>query len=113
LRGILDGCLHLESLDLRQCFNLNLEADLLKSCRERLIKLRLPDDSTDDYEFDAAIDDGYDEFYGYEDDPSGLSDTDFDGYDEYCGGSYISSHDDDDDDGVGFSYYESEYLGLL
>ncbi|RZC44271.1 hypothetical protein C5167_037221 [Papaver somniferum] len=111
LRGILDGCLHLESLDLRQCFNLNLEADLLKSCKQRLIKLRLPNDSTDEYEFDAAIDDGYDEFYGYEDDPSGLSDIDFDGYDEYCGGSYISS--DDDDDGVGFGYYESEYLGFL
>ncbi|KAI3971291.1 hypothetical protein MKW92_021768 [Papaver armeniacum] len=102
LRGILDGCLHLESLDLRQCFNLNLEGDLLKSCRERLIKLRLPNDSTDDYEFDASIDGGsYDEDY-----PSGFSDIDFlsdDGLYEFSGGSYISDFENDDDE---FGYYD-------
>ncbi|RZC44298.1 hypothetical protein C5167_037244 [Papaver somniferum] len=103
LRGILDGCPHLESLDLRQCFNLNLEGDLLKSCRERLIKLRLPNDSTDDYEFDASIDGGsYDEDY-----PSGFSDIDFlsdDGLYEFSGGSYISEFECDDDDA--FAYYD-------
>ncbi|RZC66152.1 hypothetical protein C5167_009845 [Papaver somniferum] len=62
LKAILDGCLHLESLDLRQCFNINLEGDLLKSCRDRLIKVKLPNDSTDDCEFDAAIDDRSYEF---------------------------------------------------
>ncbi|XP_026396451.1 putative F-box/LRR-repeat protein 23 [Papaver somniferum] len=46
LRAILDGCLHLESLDLRQCFNLNLEGDLLKICGDTPIKIRLPNDST-------------------------------------------------------------------
>ncbi|XP_026405303.1 putative F-box/LRR-repeat protein 23 [Papaver somniferum] len=56
LRAILDGCLHLESIDLRQCFNVNLEGDLLKSCEDRLITVRLPNDSTDDYEFDDAMD---------------------------------------------------------
>ncbi|KAI3958505.1 hypothetical protein MKW92_031451 [Papaver armeniacum] len=60
LKAILDGCLHLESLDLRQCFNVNLEGDLLKSCGDRLIKVKLPRDSTDDYEFDDTFDDGYD-----------------------------------------------------
>ncbi|KAI3844023.1 hypothetical protein MKW92_020906 [Papaver armeniacum] len=55
LRAILDGCLHLEYLDLRKCFNVNLEGDLLKRCRDRVIKIRLPNDSTDDYEFDDAI----------------------------------------------------------
>ncbi|RZC43447.1 hypothetical protein C5167_036396 [Papaver somniferum] len=59
LRAILDGCLHLESLDLRQFFNVNLEGDLMKSCRDRLIKIRLPNDSTDDYEFDDAIVEGF------------------------------------------------------
>ncbi|MCL7035798.1 hypothetical protein MKW94_020500 [Papaver nudicaule] len=62
LRSIFDGCPHLESLDLRQCFNLDLEGDLMKICRDRLIKLRLPNDSTDDYEFDAVIDEDSDEF---------------------------------------------------
>ncbi|KAI3913908.1 hypothetical protein MKW92_030085 [Papaver armeniacum] len=65
-KAILDGCLHLESLDVRQCFNLNLEGDLLKSCSDRLVKLRLPNDSTDDYEFDGALVYGYDD-YGSED----------------------------------------------
>ncbi|KAI3971295.1 hypothetical protein MKW92_021772 [Papaver armeniacum] len=91
LKAILDGCLHLESLDLRQCFNVNLEGDLLKSCRDRLVKLKLPNDSTDDCEFDAAIDDRSYEFSeGYSDlqfglfsyDPIfGLYDLDLDFYD--------------------------------
>ncbi|KAI3903581.1 hypothetical protein MKW98_032235 [Papaver atlanticum] len=55
LGAILNGCLHLEYLDLRQCFNVNLEGDVLMSCRDRLIELRLPNDSTADYEFDAAM----------------------------------------------------------
>ncbi|RZC68040.1 hypothetical protein C5167_011725 [Papaver somniferum] len=59
LRAILDGCLHLEYLDLRQCFNVILEGDLLRSWRDRLIKIRLPNDSTDDYEFDDAIIEGF------------------------------------------------------
>ncbi|KAI3872522.1 hypothetical protein MKW92_044397 [Papaver armeniacum] len=59
LRAILDGCLHLEYLDLRKCFNVNLEGDLLKRCRDRVIKIRLPNDSTDDYEFDDAIIEGF------------------------------------------------------
>ncbi|MCL7025585.1 hypothetical protein MKW94_019079 [Papaver nudicaule] len=78
LRAILDGCLHLESLDLRQCFNVNLEGNLLKSCRERLIKLRLPNDSTDDYEFSADI---ADENYPFSEG------SDFSGFDydnEFC-----------------------------
>ncbi|KAI3874200.1 hypothetical protein MKX03_014232 [Papaver bracteatum] len=103
LSGILNGCLHLESLDLRQCFNLSLEGNLLKSCRERVIKLRLPNDSTDDYEFDASIDGGsYDEDY-----PSGFSDIDFlsdDGLYEFSGGSYISDFEYYDDDE--FGYYD-------
>ncbi|OVA13238.1 hypothetical protein BVC80_753g6 [Macleaya cordata] len=51
LRAILDGCAYLESLDLRRCFNLNLEGDLLKRCVDGIRNLRLPEDSTDDYEF--------------------------------------------------------------
>ncbi|RZC44297.1 hypothetical protein C5167_037237 [Papaver somniferum] len=68
LGAIPNGCLHLESLDLRQCFNLNLEGVLLKSCKERLIKLRLPNDPTEDYEFNAVNvdgDDDYESFYRY------------------------------------------------
>ncbi|MCL7033381.1 hypothetical protein MKW94_024672 [Papaver nudicaule] len=91
LRAILDGCLHLESLDLRQCFSVNLEGDLLKSCQERHIKLRLPNDSTDDYEFNAAIDDGFYDF------PEGSDFSGFDYDDEFCELDLVS------DDGYGDS----------
>ncbi|KAL6204468.1 hypothetical protein ACLB2K_021735 [Fragaria x ananassa] len=49
LRAILDGCPHLESLDLRYCFNLNLEGDLGRRCSEQIRKLLLPTDSIAGY----------------------------------------------------------------
>ncbi|XP_050363221.1 putative F-box/LRR-repeat protein 23, partial [Argentina anserina] len=53
LQKILDCCLKLESLDVRKCFNINFGV-VLKRCSKRIKSLRLPDDSTDDYEFDRA-----------------------------------------------------------
>ncbi|VYS61745.1 unnamed protein product [Arabidopsis thaliana] len=47
LNAILDGCPHLEHLDLRQCFNINLVGDLKKRCFERIKDLRCPNDSDD------------------------------------------------------------------
>ncbi|KAF3962849.1 hypothetical protein CMV_012689 [Castanea mollissima] len=94
LNAILNGCPHLESLDLRQCFNVNLSGDLGKRCAERIKSLRCPNDPTDDYEFDAEIDDGgsFDE-----DDPSGMSDIDYlsegYGYYEFSGESDFSYDD--------------------
>ncbi|KHN47343.1 F-box protein SKIP19 [Glycine soja] len=99
LLAILDGCPHLESLDLRQCFNVNLAGSLGKRCAEQIKELRLPCDPTDDYPFEAEIDYGsLDEDY-----PSGISDIDFlsdDDYDyyEFSGGSDFSEYDDDHPD---------------
>ncbi|XP_027337524.1 putative F-box/LRR-repeat protein 23 [Abrus precatorius] len=42
LLAILNGCQHLESLDLRGCVNLNLTASLSKRCSEQVKDLRLP-----------------------------------------------------------------------
>ncbi|KAL6224721.1 hypothetical protein ACLB2K_003576 [Fragaria x ananassa] len=53
LQKILDCCPNLESLDLRKCFNINFEV-VLKRCSKQINSLRLPDDSTEDYEFDRA-----------------------------------------------------------
>ena len=93
LNAILNGCPHLESLDLRQCLNVNLSGDLGKRCAERIKSLWRPKDPTDDYEF-AEIDDGgsFDE-----DDPSGMSDIDYlsegYGYYEFSGESDFSYDD--------------------
>lgn len=93
LLAILDGCPHLEYLDLRQCFNVNLGGILGKRCAERIKILRYPHDSTDDYEFDAEIHDdaSFEEEY-----PSGISDLDLlsdDDYNEFLGGNDFSDYD--------------------
>lgn len=72
LQAILDGCPHLESLDLRQCFNVNLVGKLGKICAERIRDLRHPNDSTHDYEFGADFQDFC--WSSVEDYPSGISD---------------------------------------
>lgn len=74
LQAILDGCPHLESLDLRHCFNVKLEGDLEKRCTEKIKHLQRPYDSTQDYEY---------KFYhksrsSYEDDLFGFPDEDSD-----------------------------------
>ncbi|RYQ92943.1 hypothetical protein Ahy_B09g099185 [Arachis hypogaea] len=43
LSVILDGCSHLESLDLRECYNVELEGILRIRCHEQLKDLRDPD----------------------------------------------------------------------
>ena len=48
LQAILDGCPLLESLDLRQCFNLKLGGKVGRRCAEQIKELRLPHDSVDD-----------------------------------------------------------------
>ncbi|KAM5587544.1 putative F-box/LRR-repeat protein 23 [Rosa sericea] len=48
LCAILDGCPHLESLDMRQCFNLRLGGKVGRRCAEQIKELRLPHDSVDD-----------------------------------------------------------------
>jgi hypothetical protein len=112
LLAILDGCPHLETLDLRQCFNVVLEGDLGRRCAGQIKELRRPHDSTDDYEFGGELD-GYgssdfEDSYrsGYSDvdcmsDPCGY--YDFPGYDpindEFTNYDFIFNYGDFDDDG--------------
>jgi hypothetical protein len=50
LTAILENCCHLESLDIRHCFNVTMDDALRAKCA-RISALRLPNDSTDDYDF--------------------------------------------------------------
>ncbi|XP_062196446.1 putative F-box/LRR-repeat protein 23 [Phragmites australis] len=50
LTATLDNCPHLESLDIRHCFNI-IMGDALQTKCARIKTLRLPYDSTDDYHF--------------------------------------------------------------
>ncbi|EXB67281.1 hypothetical protein L484_025762 [Morus notabilis] len=56
LRAILDGCPHLESLNLGCCFNLRMKGNLRERCRDMIKSLR--------YTFDGAF--IYDEEFYYE-----------------------------------------------
>ncbi|PNT77389.1 putative F-box/LRR-repeat protein 23 isoform X1 [Brachypodium distachyon] len=53
LVAILDGCPRLESLDIRHCFNVVMDDDMRARC-SRIQTLRLPRDSTDDYDLDFS-----------------------------------------------------------
>ncbi|KAE8708149.1 putative F-box/LRR-repeat protein 23 [Hibiscus syriacus] len=97
LQAILDGCPHLEYLDLRQCFNVHLGGNLEKTCVKRVKNLLRPYDSTHDYEFYAGVHDteSSDEDYHL----YGISDDDMlaNGYDDYLafpGASDFSDYDD-------------------
>ncbi|XP_076937810.1 putative F-box protein At4g05475 [Bidens hawaiensis] len=50
LEAILDGCYHLESLDLRGCMGLDLTGDLGKICSQQIKYLRLPHESFKPYD---------------------------------------------------------------
>ncbi|KAL6843354.1 hypothetical protein ACP4OV_027067 [Aristida adscensionis] len=50
LTAILDSCPHLESLDIRHCFNLRMDDDDMRTRCARIKTLRLPRDSMEDYE---------------------------------------------------------------
>ncbi|KAK8662006.1 hypothetical protein V6N13_091594 [Hibiscus sabdariffa] len=49
LQAILDGCPHLEHLDLRQCFSVRLVGNLERRCVESIKNLRHPSDPPPDY----------------------------------------------------------------
>lgn len=53
LQAILHKCPHLEYLDLRECSRLHFKGDLLQGCLDRVRDVRLPNDSTYDYEYDT------------------------------------------------------------
>ncbi|WVY93976.1 hypothetical protein V8G54_033064 [Vigna mungo] len=94
LLAILDGCPQLESLDLRQCFNVMLRGSLSKRCSEQIKDLRIPYNSTDEYPCEAEIDYGsLDEDY-----PSRFSDMDSlsDDHYEFSGGSDFEFDDFND-----------------
>ncbi|KAK9065012.1 hypothetical protein SSX86_016395 [Deinandra increscens subsp. villosa] len=76
LQAILDGCCHLESLDLRRCFYLDLKGDLGKRCSQQIKDLKLPHDPHEEHPhtcemcdlFDDSDDEyPYDEYDGYSD----------------------------------------------
>ncbi|XP_076890217.1 putative F-box protein At4g05475 [Bidens hawaiensis] len=63
LQAILDGCLHLESLDLPMCAHLDLEGDLGKRCSRQIKHLKLPRDSLEDYPY---IDNKFNYYWYYD-----------------------------------------------
>ncbi|CAH1445294.1 unnamed protein product [Lactuca virosa] len=67
--AILDGCPHLQSLDLRQCMYIDLKGDMGKRCSENIKCLKLPEDSLEGClyiqinDIDCRICEDYDDDY--------------------------------------------------
>ncbi|KAK9697015.1 hypothetical protein RND81_08G009500 [Saponaria officinalis] len=79
LTAILDSCPHLEFLDLRACFHLELVGSLGKRLSEQIKDLRLPYDSTDDYNYlTTYYDTDSDEIYAQEYDDIDFISEDYD-----------------------------------
>ncbi|XP_020165695.1 putative F-box/LRR-repeat protein 9 [Aegilops tauschii subsp. strangulata] len=56
LAAILDSCVQLDSLDIRHCFHVEMGDELMSRCSKFEI-LRLPHDSTDDYDLEFSAPD--------------------------------------------------------
>lgn len=101
VQAILDGCPCLESLDLRQCFNVNLGGDFGTLCSQKIKDLRRPNDPTDDYEFDANLYESSEGDYitGYSD----IDMSDLEDYMEFSVASIDLNSDNYDDSSDGDS----------
>ncbi|KAK9706986.1 hypothetical protein RND81_07G165400 [Saponaria officinalis] len=75
LTAILDGCPHLQSLDVRACFHLDLEGNLGERLTKQVKNLLRPSDLTEDYFYPIEDED---EDYGF-----GLCSRDTDFYEYY------------------------------
>ncbi|KAJ3698586.1 hypothetical protein LUZ61_002291 [Rhynchospora tenuis] len=91
LKAILEGCPHLETLDIRGCCNVSMGYDMWPLCA-RLTCLWQPNDSLEDYEFRDKLDDSV----------HGGSDID----DGYIYESKSSNYDDASTDENKFSNYD-------
>ncbi|XP_057763923.1 F-box protein SKIP19-like [Salvia miltiorrhiza] len=96
LEAILDGCPRLESLDIRQCFGLDLRGDLGKRCREQIKDLRLPNDSVSDVSWlvEELSESDY-ECYGDYDYCNYYEDLDYESYDDFTNPLGYESFNDD------------------
>lgn len=70
LEAILNGCPHLEFLDLRKCEYVDVNTDLGKKCLRQIKYLILPNDSLHKFSYVYETDNDYDDFgVGYPDGP--------------------------------------------
>ncbi|GJM91023.1 hypothetical protein PR202_ga07358 [Eleusine coracana subsp. coracana] len=115
LYDILDKCPHLESLDLRHCFNIEVNAELKAKC-SKLKDVRLPKDSTKDYECETLIktlqlgsllfEARQFPYHGFPDsDNDDDDDGDSDEVKKSDGDNDEDHEDDDEDDEANISYY--------
>ncbi|KAJ3698583.1 hypothetical protein LUZ61_002288 [Rhynchospora tenuis] len=91
LKAILDGCPYLETLDIRHCYNVNMDPDMRPRCA-KLKTIRLPNDSLDDVD---NISDDYEETYSDYPFVDNISDDYEETYSDY---PFV----DDDEDGFEF-----------
>ncbi|KAI3709977.1 hypothetical protein L2E82_39748 [Cichorium intybus] len=107
LEGILNGCPHLESLDVRRCFYLRLGGKFGKLCMERIKDLKRPHYSMENSGFHIEYDESdiydhmYDPVYSDADDSS---EDDFYENNEFSGGKKTSKEEEYEYD-YDYEYY--------
>lgn len=83
LQAILDGCPLLESLDIRQCFNVDLSGDLGNRITQKIKDFKRPDDSMEDCEWNTEIFDEIFDCEEYDEDNYYSSEVSVFSYDDY------------------------------
>ncbi|XP_057763933.1 F-box protein SKIP19-like isoform X2 [Salvia miltiorrhiza] len=113
LEAILDGCPRLESLDIRQCFGLDLRGDLGKRCREQIKDLRLPNDSISDASWlvEEPSESDY-ECYGDYDYCNYYEDLDYESYDDFTNPLGYESFNDDFSP-LGYGFFNDDGPGIF
>ncbi|GKC80912.1 F-box domain containing protein, partial [Tanacetum coccineum] len=106
LEAILDGCRHLELLDLRMCEYVDVNTDLGKRCSRQIQYLKLPNDSLNGCSYVYETENDYDDFgVDYPDGPYDYCPDDYEDLDSFLRRTQPKSKSDRDNEWMIMDYY--------
>ncbi|GJT05682.1 F-box domain containing protein [Tanacetum coccineum] len=106
LEAILDGCRHLELLDLRMCEYVDVNTDLGKRCSRQIQYLKLPNDSLNGCSYIYETENDYDDFgVDYPDGPYDYCPDDYEDLESFLRRTQPKSKSDRDNEWMIMDYY--------